>query len=335
MFEHALIGWLQAAIPGLPEHRVANIFKPLATPGSEEKNIALLTFAITGAIFVVVATLIIYTMWRFRRKPGDDEHQEPPQVYGSNQIEVAWTVIPILIVFVLIGVSARVIASVQNASPPSTTTKLTLVGHQWWWQVDYPQFNLRTANEIHVPVSRNGNNASYLTLESVDVIHSFWVPQLAGKMDLIPNRQNFTWIDPQQPGIYYGNCAEYCGTQHANMLLRVIAQEPDDFRRWAANEVKPAVNDPSVSADKAMYQSLSCVNCHTIRGTASIGKFGPDLTHLMARETIGAGVRTNTPENLRAWINDPQAIKPGCLMPSMKLTGTELDQVVAYLETLK
>ena len=335
MFKHALVALLQANVPGLPEHRIANIFRPLATPGASEKNIALLTLAITGVIFVVVAGLIVYTMIRFRRKPGEDEHQEPPQVYGSNQIEVAWTVIPILIVFVLIGVSARVIAGVQNASPPPSTTKVTLVGHQWWWEVEYPQFKVHTANEIHVPVSRNGNDATYLTLESADVIHSFWVPQLAGKMDLIPNRQNFTWIDPSEPGIYFGNCAEYCGTQHANMLLRVIAQEPADFDKWAAAEAKPAVDDPGVSADRAVYQSLSCVNCHTIRGTPSIGQFGPDLTHLMSRDNIGAGVLTNTPEHLRGWVNDPQVIKPGCLMPSMKLTDKELDQVVAYLETLK
>lgn len=335
MFVPALLIWLQTQAAGLPQRRIANIFRPLATPGQSEKSIALLTFAITGTIFVVVGGLIVYTMIRYRRKPGDDEHQEPPQVYGSNQIEVAWTIIPILIVFVLIGVSARVIAAVQNASPPPNTIKVTLVGHQWWWEVDYPQFSMRTANEIHVPVSSNGDNATYLTLESQDVIHSFWVPQLGGKMDAIPNRQNFTWIDPQQPGVYYGNCAEYCGTQHANMLLKVVAQPLGEFNAWAANEAKPAVDDPNAAEGRKMYESLSCVNCHTIRGTPSIGTFGPDLTHLMTRETIGAGVLTNTPEHLRAWANDPQAIKPGCLMPSMKLTDKELDLVVQYLESLK
>lgn len=335
MLRHALIALLQSDVSGLTEHRIADMFKPLASPGASEKDIALLTFAITGAIFVVVAGLIVSTMWRFRRKPADDERQEPPQVYGSNQIEVAWTVIPILIVFVLIGVSARVIVGVENASPPPATVKLTLVGHQWWWEVDYPDFKVHTANEIHVPVSHDGNHATYLTLESADVIHSFWAPQLAGKVDLIPNRQNFTWIDPSEPGVYFGNCAEYCGTQHANMLLRVVAQEPADFNRWAAAEAKPAVDDPEMPAAKAMYQSLSCVNCHTIRGTSSRGIFGPDLTHLMSRETIGAGVLTNTHEHLRAWVDDPQEFKPGSLMPSMKLTDRELNQVVAYLETLK
>ena len=314
--------WALAA--NLPEHRVANIFKPLATPAQSEYNIALLVLAITGAIFVVVAALIVYTIWRFRRKPGDDSKQEPPQVYGSNQIEVAWTVIPVLIVFVLIGVSARVIAGVQNASPPPAMLKVTVIGHQWWWEVEYPDYKIVTANEIHVPAA----GATYLQLQSADVIHSFWIPQLAGKMDLIPNRTNYMWIDPREPGVYLGNCAEYCGTQHANMLLRVVAHEPQEFKQWAAEQQKAA-------AGNAVFQSLSCVSCHAVKGTPAVGKFGPDLTHLMSRQTLGAGVIANTPENLREWVKDPQVAKPGCLMPSLKLTDEELSQVVSYLQSLK
>ncbi len=335
MSVNALFALLQAQIANLPEHRVSNIFHPLATPGAAEKNIAVLTLAITGAIFVAVGGLIVYTMWRFRRKPDDNSRQEPAQVYGSNQIEVAWTVIPILIVFVLIGVSARVIAAVENASPPASMLKLRLIGHQWWWQVEYPDYGFVTANEIHVPVSPDSKTATYLQLESLDVIHSFWVPQLAGKMDLIPNRENYMWIDPQQPGIYLGNCAEYCGTQHANMLLRVIAQPKADFEQWVAEQQKSATSDSQVAEGKAVFESLSCVNCHMVKGTPSIGKFGPDLTHVMSRQTLAAGVLTNTSEHLRAWVNDPQESKPGCLMPSMKLTDHQLDQVVSYLESLK
>lgn len=261
--------------------------------------------------------------------------QEPPQVYGSNQIEVAWTVIPILIVFVLIGVSARVIASVQNASPPPSTLKVTVIGHQWWWEVQYPDFGIVTANEVHVPATSDGKNATYLQLQSADVIHSFWVPQLSGKVDLIPNRTNFMWIDPREPGVYFGNCAEYCGTQHANMLLRVVAQAPSEFKQWAAEQQKDAVNDAQQVQTK-VFQSLSCVNCHNVRGVTAAGnKFGPDLTHLMSRQTLGSGVLENNPENLRAWVNDPQVAKPGCLMPSFKLTDKELAQVVSYLQSLK
>jgi cytochrome c oxidase subunit 2 len=335
MFTNGLSILLQVQVPGVAEHRVANIFKPLATPGEAERQAAYLTLAVTAAIFVVVAGLIIYTVWRFRRRPNEDSQQEPPQVYGSNQIEAAWTIIPILIVFVLIGVSARVIASVQNASPPPKALKVRLIGHQWWWEVQYPDYGFVTANEIHVPTTPDGKNATYLELTSVDVIHSFWVPQLAGKTDLIPNRVNYTWIDPRQPGVYVGNCAEYCGTQHANMLLRVIAESPQDFQNWTAQQQQPAQDNAQLNQARDVFGSLACVDCHVVRGTPAAGKFGPDLTHLMSRQTIAAGVLVNDPKSLRAWVNDPQDAKPGCLMPSMKLTDNELGQVVSYLQSLK
>ena len=334
MFVHALLAFLQLPASGLPERRVTNIFEPFATPASEEKTIAILVLAITGLIFLTVGGLIAYTIWRFRVRASDDTNQEPAQVYGSNQIEVAWTVIPILIVFVLIGVSARVIAAVQNASPPKSMLKVKIVGHQWWWGVEYPQYGIITANEIHVPVAKNRSTATYLQLQSLDVIHSFWLPQLAGKTDLIPNRTNYMWIDPQAPGIYLGNCAEYCGTQHANMLLRVIAQPKAEFDAWAAAQQKNATEVAEVKDAKAVFESLSCVSCHMVKGTVAAGKFGPDLTHLMSRQTLASGVVTNTKEHLRAWVNDPQEVKPGSLMPSLKLTDKELDQVVSYLETL-
>jgi cytochrome c oxidase subunit II len=336
VFVLAALALLQGSTSAVTEHRIANIFKPLGTPAESEYDIALFVLAVTGAIFVVVASLIIYTLVRFRRRADDDSRQEPPQVYGSNQIEAAWTVIPILIVFVLIGITARMIASVQNASPPPSTLKVTLIGHQWWWEVRYPDFGIVTANEIHVPVSQSGRRtATYFRLESVDVIHSFWVPQLSGKTDLIPNRDNYLWIDAREPGTYLGNCAEYCGTQHANMLLRVIAQDEAGFKAWTMQQQQGAEQSPRRGEARAAFESLSCVNCHMVKGTAAVGRFGPDLTHLMSRQTIGAGVLTNSGENLRAWVNDPQIAKPGCLMPSMKLTGRELDQVVAYLQSLR
>jgi cytochrome c oxidase subunit II len=336
VFVQALAALLQTQIPGTAEHRVGNIFKPFATPAQSESNIAFFVLAITAAIFVVVGGLIVFTIMRFRRRREDDSRLEPPQIYGSNQIEAAWTVIPILIVFVLIGVSARVIASVQNASPPASTLKVTVIGHQWWWEIVYPDYGIVTANEIHVPATADGKIPTYLRLESMDVAHSFWVPQLSGKTDLIPNRINYMWIDPRQPGIYVGNCAEYCGTQHANMFLRVVAQAPNDFRNWAADQQKPAPReDPRLSQAQAAFGTLACVNCHAIRGTPAIGRFGPDLTHLMSRQTLGAGVLTNTTQNLQSWVNDPQQAKPGCFMPSMKLTDEQLNHVVLYLQSLK
>ncbi len=334
-----LTGWdrgqaLPVLLAGVPE-QVTNIFKPHSTPSELIYQISLLTLAICGAIFLVVSGLLIYTIIRFRTRPND-ERSEPPQVYGSNQIELAWTVMPTLIVFVLILVTARTISDVQNAKHPPDSLNVTVVGHQWWWEIKYPDLGLVTANELHVPVSDPAKpRRTVLKLQSADVAHSYWVPQLSGKVDLIPNRDNHMWFDPRQTGVYLGNCAEYCGTQHARMLIRVIVHQQDEFERWVAEQQKPAVEDAQVTAGRKVFLSTSCVNCHTINGTTANGKFGPDLTHLMSRETIGSGAVKNTPDLLRAWVSDPQKLKEGCRMPDMQLSQPELDLIVAYLMTLK
>jgi cytochrome c oxidase subunit 2 len=313
---------------------IANLFAPRSSPADSIHEVALLALAVCGAIFLVVGGLLAYTIVRFRRRPHDDA-SEPPQVYGSNQIELAWTVLPVLIVLVLILVTARTIADVQNAPEPTGAVEVTVIGHQWWWEIRYPQLGVVTANELHVPVSDQASSIpTFLKLQSADVAHSFWVPQLAGKTDLIPNRTNQMWIEPRQTGIYLGNCAEYCGTQHAHMLIRVIAQTPDEFARWVSEQQTPA-SAPQQQAGRTAFFSTSCVNCHTIQGTTANGKFGPDLTHLMSRQTIGSGVAQNTPENLRAWVRNPQALKTGCLMPNMQLTDDEADQIAAFLLTLE
>jgi cytochrome c oxidase subunit 2 len=312
-----------------------NIFKPDSTPAQVISDYTVLVLAICAVIFAVVAGLLLYTTVRYRRRRVDDS-LEPPQIYGSNQLELAWTVVPILIVLVLSLVTARTIADVQNAVPPPGALHATVVGHQWWWEIRYPELGIVTANELHVPVSdATQRKPTFLILESADVAHSFWVPLLAGKTDLIPNRQNRMWIEPTKPGTYAGNCAEYCGTQHAHMLIRVIVHPLGDFERWVAEQRKPPAEDATVQAGRNLFFANSCVSCHTINGTTAQGKFGPDLTHLMSRETIGSGIALNTPEKLRAWVKDPQALKKGSLMPNMQLTDEQLDHVVSYLLTLK
>ena len=314
---------------------VANIFKPLSAPAEAVHEVSILALLVCAGIFSVVAGLLTYAIIRFRAKPGD-EKLEPPQIYGSNQLELAWTVIPILIVFVLVLVTARTIADVQNAKLPPDALKVRVVGHQWWWEIHYPEHGVVTANELHIPVSsRDQRRPTALTLESADVAHSFWVPQLAGKTDLIPNRRNEMWVEPYATGTYLGNCAEFCGAQHARMLIRVVVESPEDFAKWIAEQKRPAVVDPAVRAGRDLFMKTSCVNCHRIQGTIAVGVFGPDLTRLMTRQTIAAGAAPNTTEHLRAWVRDPQTIKPGCLMPNMQLTEAEVDQLVAYLETLK
>ncbi len=315
--------------------QVTNLLQPLSQPAQEIKDLSLLVLAICAAIFLIVVGLLVYAIVRFRHRPGD-EASEPPQIYGSNQIETAWTVLPILIVFVLILVTSRTIADIQNRKAAPGAVHATVVGHQWWWEIRYPELGIVTANELHVPASDNSRGQpTFLKLQSADVAHSFWIPQLAGKTDVIPGRENSMWFEPTQPGTYLGNCAEYCGMQHARMLIRVIVHPPGEFERWVAEQKGAAAEEPSAQDGRRVFFANSCVNCHTIRGTSAQGAFGPDLTHLMSRETLASGTTPNTLETLRAWVRDPQKLKVGCLMPNMQMTDTEVDQIVSYLQTLK
>jgi cytochrome c oxidase subunit 2 len=311
------------------------LFDPVSTPAHEIYHLALFVLSICLAIFLVVFTLIAYAAVKFRRRLTDDDC-EPPQIYGSNQVELAWTVIPILIVVVLFLASARVIHAVEDAQFPPDTLEVTAVGHQFWWEFRYPGYGFVTANELHVPVSPKGHaTPTHITLLSADTDHSFWVPKLAGKTDLIPNHRNEMWVDPHDVGHYLGQCAQYCGVQHAKMLLNVMVDSPEDFQKWVADQKAPAVVSDQVAAGRHVYESNACVNCHTIAGTDSKGVFGPDLTHLMSRTTIASGAAPNDEKDLRMWIENPDSIKPGCLMPAMQLNEQDVSSLVAYLMTLR
>ena len=249
-------------------------------------------------------------------------------------MELAWTVIPVLIVVALFLATARVIGSIQNPPRPQNAIEVIVTGHQYWWEYRYPRFNIVTANELHVPVSDPAHpTPTFLTLLSADTDHSFWVPRLGGKTDLIPNHPNQMWIDPHETGVFLGQCAQYCGTQHAKMLLRVYVQSREEFERWV-HEQQQLPQTPE-SAGKRVFESTACVNCHTISGTPAKGRFGPDLTHLMSRDTIAAGAANNTPDMLSLWIRNPDAIKPGSKMPAMGLSDQDASAVTAYLETLR
>src|SRR5258708_27843549 len=209
-----------------------SIFAPVSTPALAIRELCFLALASVPFIFVVVAGLTVYAIIRYRRRPGDDG-REPPQVYGSMQIELAWTVVPFLIVVVLFLVTARYIWGIERHQQPPGAMEVTIVGNQWWWEIRYPKLGVVTANELHIPVSDPARpTPTFITLESADVIHSFWVPQLAGKLDVIPTKTNRVWVDPTTPGTYVGQCAEYCGLQHALMLLIVVVHPREDFDRW-------------------------------------------------------------------------------------------------------
>lgn len=322
-----------------PMRRIANMFDPLSKPAEMIHEASLLVSFICLGIFLVVTGILIYVVVKFRHKKTDDD-REPPQIYGSTNIELAWTVIPIIITVVLILVTSRTIGEIQDRKMPDNALKVTVVGHQWWWEINYPELGIVTANELHIPVSgRKGEFAppTHLLLQSADVIHSFWVAQLAGKVDVVPNKDNEMWFEPYEEGVYFGNCAEYCGTQHANMMIRVIVHSPEDFERWKNEQKAPLVTPVAGIAKEGhdLFFNTSCVNCHTIDGTVAKGLFGPNLTKMMMRQTIGAGVAPMDEKNLHAWVKDPQDLKEGCLMPDMLLLEKEVTAITAYLQTLK
>jgi cytochrome c oxidase subunit 2 len=333
LFWSAVAGW--AIEPNSSTPQGTNIFAPASTPARSITALSVFVFVITGIIFLVVFALLSYSLVKFRER-ATDAGREPAQVYGSTQIELAWTIIPILIVVVLFLATARVLHAVQDAPKPTSAVEVTVIGHQFWWEYRYPKLGVVTANELHIPVNDPVHpTPTFLQLLSADTDHSFWIPQLAGKTDLIPNHPNSMWMDPQHQGVFVGQCAQYCGTQHAKMLLRVSVDSPEDFAEWVREQQRPAIADERVAVGKRVFETTACINCHTINGTVANGRFGPDLTHLMSRSTIAAGAALNTPENLSLWIKTPEAIKPGSLMPAMQLSKSDLDALVRYLETLR
>jgi cytochrome c oxidase subunit 2 len=324
---------LCAATP--QDNSVHSIFDSHSTPADSIRHLSLFVLGVSALIFFVVFSLLTYVIVKFRSRAADPE-REPAQVYGSTQIELAWTIIPILIVVVLFLATARVIHAIQDAPKPAEAVEVTAIGHQFWWEFRYPGLGLVTANELHVPVSDPSHpTPTFLKLLSADTDHSFWIPQLAGKTDLIPNRVNETWLDPYETGLFLGQCAQYCGTQHAKMLLRVYVDSPEDFRIWVRGQQQSSNDDTKEAGGRRVFERTACLNCHAINGTNGNGRFGPDLTHLMSRRTIASGAAKNNSQNLRRWIQNPDSIKPGSLMPAMKLSDAELDALVRYLETLQ
>jgi cytochrome c oxidase subunit 2 len=314
---------------------VPSIFAPASGHAQSLFDLSKFVLAVTGVIFAVVFGLLATAVVKFRRMDSDVD-REPPQVYGSTQIELAWTVIPCLIVLVLFLATARVIHAVQDAPKPASALDVTVIGHQFWWEFRYPTLGIVTANELHIPVSDSpSSRPTFLKLLSADTDHSFWIPELGGKTDLIPNRENRMWLDPRRTGLFLGQCAQYCGTQHGKMLLRVVVDSAEQFESWVRAQQQAATLDAQASVGRRVFETTACINCHAVAGTASTGRFGPDLTHLMSRQTIASGAAENTTENLRLWIETPDAIKPGSLMPGMKLSGPDLDALVVYMESLR
>jgi cytochrome c oxidase subunit II len=302
-------------------------FDPVTPEGLAISNLFWLELAISGALLLLVLGVMVVALIRFRARA--DDLSDPPQVHGSRRLELIWTATPVgtlAVIFVLVVLVMRTVnAPIPDAQP------LVITGHQWWWQYTYPNQQVIAANELHVPVG----SGVQISLESVDVIHSFHVPQFGWMQDMVPGKTNSMSVVVDRPGVFDGTCNQYCGLQHAWMRLRVVAEPQDQFNNWAAQQAAPAA--PTGSRGEQVFQQNSCVACHTIRGlSGATGTVGPDLTHLASRTTLGAGVIDNTPDNLRAWISNPQAIKPGVLMPAFSsLPPADLQALTDYLAGLK
>ncbi|MCL6640634.1 MAG: cytochrome c oxidase subunit II [Candidatus Rokubacteria bacterium] len=287
---------------------------------------ALITWAAIG-IATVVCVVLAWVLLRYRGRPGAPV---PRQTRGHTALEIGWTLAPALVLLVIAVPTIQVVFRTQGAATPGAL-EVVVRGWQWWWEFRYPELGVVTANELHLPAGR----PAVLRLEGTDVIHSFWVPQLGGKRDVIPGRTNQITLTPDTPGVYPGQCAEFCGASHANMRMLVVVHPPGDFERWVVGQRAPA-REPAgeAAAGKAVYTRSACVGCHTIRGV-SAGVVGPDLTHFGSRRTVGAGLLPATLDNVAAWVRDPEAIKPGVKMPALGLTEAEARALAAYLLSLE
>jgi cytochrome c oxidase subunit 2 len=299
-------------------------------------------------VFVLVEGVLLIAIFKFRGRPDDPE---PRQTHGSTALEVAWTIVP---AFILAAIAVPTIKTIFKTSDYATgpdVVQVEVIGHQWWWEFRYAELGVVTANELHVPVGKTVN----LRMTTDDVLHSFWVPQFAGKRDVFPGRHNPLWFKAEVTGTFPGTCAEFCGTQHARMMFNVVSQTQEEFDAWVATQRigSPLVNGGRVAVDsaapvdparaatdsagRALFLATGCIGCHSMVGTPTAGvakMMGPNLSHVGSRRTLVAGLMPNTPENLTRWLSNPDSVKKGTLMKlPRKLTDAEIATLVAYLRS--
>ncbi|HEX3539104.1 MAG TPA: cytochrome c oxidase subunit II [Acidimicrobiales bacterium] len=300
----------------------------LHTKGSEASSIAglwWLIFALGAGVYLVVAGFIVWALLRGRRGSGEGP--------VSDDAWIVWGGIGVPMVILAVLAVATVRVTSQLRKPQPNALKLEVVAKDWWWYVKYSASGVTTSNEIHLPAGQPVE----IGLDSDNVIHSFWVPQLAGKLDVVPGQHNVLRFTPETVGVYRGECAEFCGVEHARMGFLVIVEPPTQFATWIANHAQaPSAPDSDAAAlGEQVFMREPCAGCHTIRGTQAQGLVGPDLTNVGGRRTLAGDTLLNTPSNLANWISDAQRYKPGALMPPIPLSPTDLNNVVAYLEGLK
>lgn len=343
-----VLALIAMAVLSACDNNGANFLLPQSNAANAESNLFWFILIVATIIFVLVTSALLYSVIRFRARPGSPE---PRQIAGNTKIEIAWTITPSIILFIILAVTISTMFAV--ASPPGNQTDMTVnvIGHQWWWEFQYPATKIVTADEMHIPVGAR----VHVNLGSDNVIHSFWVPELVGKTDVIPGHNNSLWIQANTPGTYRGECTEFCGAQHAHMDFSVVVQTQADYTAWVAQQQTPGTTPIAGTQEAAGYKVFTtsgCLSCHVVNCSATVSQcptnvgtihIGPNLTHFGSRGLIAGGVLSNTPANLSEWILHAQDVKYGADMPSFDgtspnysaLSQTQVDDLVAYLESLK
>jgi cytochrome c oxidase subunit 2 len=303
---------------------------PRGPAAADAKALFYPAFWIAVVVFVLVEGLLVFFVLRYRHRPGQD--RLPKQVHGNTRAEIGWTIAPTLLLGIL---AIPTVATVYHLNPANhkdnNPLNVTVIGHQWWWEFDYTDLGVITANELHIPANRS----ILLTMNSVDVIHAFYVPELAGQIDVVPGHNNKMFLQADTPGTYLGQCTQFCGASHAFMRFRVMADPPGDFDAWVTNQkAGPVAPTGDTQAGAQAFANGACIGCHTIQGVSQ-GKVGPNLTHFGSRTTLAGGTLDNTAADVQKWIHDPQAVKPSAKMPNLHLSDQDIANLVAYLESLK
>ena len=328
--------WLPAAlgllvlvvVTACAEKAPQDTLEPAGPAARSIDNLIIPVFIVAGVIFVLVEVLVVAFTIRYRQRRGS---QDPVQIEGNTRLELFWTLMPALILLVV--AIPTLVTIFKLARKPPSALAVTVVGHQWWWEYKYDEFGIVTANELHIPAGQPVE----LSLEGADVIHSFWVPALAGKTDVVPGRTNQMNIEADRPGTYLGQCTEFCGLSHANMQNRAIAHTKADFDAWVQRQQAAAATPPDGSEageGLTLFNQKGCGGCHTVEGLSK-GATGPNLTHLYSRESFAGSMFELNDDNLRAWLANPPKEKPGSLMPDLDLSQEEITKLMAYLKTLQ
>ncbi len=325
--KYALLAWLGIVLSGCGLS--PTFLSPASSIAEHEAKLYNAILIMALVVFVLVEIGLIWILIRDRNPKGDNK--PPKQIYGNSKLEITWTVIPVLLTVVLFAMTVQTMQSVAAPAASANDINLHVIGHRWWWEFDYTDLGIKTANEIHIPVGATVQ----ITLDSIDVIHSFWVPQLSGKTDAIPGQTNHMWLTADQTGVFIGQCAEFCGLEHAMMRIQVVVDSQDGFNAWVANQQKPAAQ-PRTEDEQAGYKLMStlCASCHSLNPAETNAKVGPNIAHLFSRSTFAGATYDLNEENLRRWLENTQPMKPGNDM-DLKLTPTEIEQILAYLNLLK